>query len=257
MSCLALPTFAPTPTLAAELRIDIQQFNRMTMQAGPFEDRLFYDPLRQAYATDRVLSAQPNDAWYSTVIRAAARLTLFEQFSATLQIDTGEVRPVGRRHRAVVLSPEAGIRPGAARLVETTEIDSAATAGGQPFGEVARQSGFVREIHGSVDLDLGLAIDLGLIEMRIGDGFVFDGTALGGRVHLDIDALADVPLHVTGHIASPLGWASPSATGSSLKCAWPGEFHCWNPWPSSPWAGGTTDRASTTCTRPGSPKSLR
>jgi hypothetical protein len=207
---LAVGLFA-APASALELRLDLQQFNRLTGQIGPPEDRLRFDPDRDGYATERVGRHLPEDLWYSTVVRAGARLTAWEHYALTVQFDTGELRPVGRRPRTTGFIARTGPRTNLERIVDTVEDDRAATAGGQPIGAAASQRGFVREAYASADWVAGLAVDLGLLEVQLGESFIYDGVALGGRLHLDFEALADMPLHLTSQ------WATPVLPGESVS----------------------------------------
>jgi hypothetical protein len=112
-------------------RLDVQLglFNRLEVRADPPETLLRWDPARSRLASDAYLAPGGEDIAHAVVANARFKLAVTRELFIAFDVDTGAIRPVGRRPARTTLDfGEAGTFGG----VPTTGWDDGPTTAGRP-----------------------------------------------------------------------------------------------------------------------------
>ena len=200
----------PSPALAWELELDLGLYNRLTVQQNHVERLLRYDTTAGSFAVDRYLAPRVDHTSYALYARAAAHLEATSWLGVGLAVDSGLLNPAGRVPRGadVRLGPATykGLSlPAYTVPVTTTEDDRKVTANGQPVGDEARQTFFIRSAYVRLAApETGwLGVTLGRQSMEVGGGLIYNDSGLGAELLMDLEALRDVPLRASLKVLLP------------------------------------------------------
>ncbi len=200
----------PSPAQAWELELDLGLYNRLTVQANHVDRLLRWDTAAGGFAVDRYLAPRLDRTYYGLYARAAAHLEATPWLGFGLAVDSGLFDPTGRVPRAgeVRLGPATykGVNlPAYNAPVTTTEDERKVTANGQPVGDEARQTFFIRQAYMRLSApETGwLAATLGRQSLEVGGGLIYNDSGLGAELLLDFEALRDVPLRASLKVLLP------------------------------------------------------
>ena len=197
----------PSPASAVEeLQVELGLFNRFTLRRHQIERLLRYSVANQAFDTAAYQAPGVNEAYYSFLLSAGLYLEPTRWLGLGLQLDSGEVNPTGRL-------PEEGSIPLTSGLGSvlgdpptlTTEDRRLVTASGQPIGDEARSTLFVRQafVRLAAPETAWLEARAGRIATEAVSSLVYNDFALGGQITLDLERLRDWPWRVTARALLP------------------------------------------------------
>ena len=208
---------------------------RFTGQAALPSTQVLFDPTAQAFATGLYLTPGAAQAYGSGLAFVSAGWEATPWLGFRLDVDSGLVRSQAFPETVVVCaaagSPSGLVPVGpsttcltAARAVLPTTTNGSAqlTSNGQPFGDEARQTAFVRQLYADAVAGRAGAFHarLGRQRLRVADGLVYDDWGLGLSLDLDVGAFGP-PLSVSAAVfypsrAWPTGsaWSYPAVSAS-------------------------------------------
>jgi hypothetical protein len=197
------PTRAPA---LEELQLELGLHNRFTLRRNGIERLLRYSEALQAFDGPGYHRAAVDETYYSFLASAGIYLEPTRWLGLGLQLDSGEVNPTGRLPREGTVQLSSAL----ASVFEdppvlTTEDRRLVTASGQPIGQEARSTAFVRQafLQLSAPETAWLTARAGRVATDVGSSLIYDDFGLGGRIVADLERLRDWPLRLSAKALLP------------------------------------------------------
>jgi len=196
----ALLMAAPSTAAAWELDLDLGLYNRFNLLENQVERLLRYDPDSDAFDAASYLTPTNDRIYYSLVVRAALEVEATSWLGFGLQVDTGELQPVGQWPATAEISlasvPDLVSQTVGPLPVYSTANSEGVTSNGQPIADEAEETLFIRQVFVSLTAPetAWLTARIGRIAARAGRGLIYDDYGLGAELQFDLDRLRGTPL---------------------------------------------------------------
>ena len=191
----------PLPALAWELELDLGLYNRLMVQANHVERMLRYSTERQTFDVGGYLAPRVDEINYALFARASIYLEATSWLGYGLTVDSGQLKPAGRlpRYEEVQIGAASykGVNlPAFRQQLYTTDHERKVTSNGQAIGEEARESFFIRQalVRLTAPETGWLTASVGRLAANVGGSLIYNDSALGAQLLLDLDALKDWPV---------------------------------------------------------------
>ena len=174
--------------------------NRFHLQHNGIERYLRYSETRQLFDTKNYLAPKNHDVQYGVSVNALLKLEATSWFSVDLAIDSGEIRPIGRLPAAVVLPlPDKVAVYLPDPVAQATRDEHLVLSNGQPIADEAEQTLFVREasMRFAIPETEWLAVEIGRMVSSVGSNLIYNDSALGLAMIVDLEPLNRLPLRFT------------------------------------------------------------
>jgi hypothetical protein len=231
--CLTLLTIVTslggTAWAEVELELELGLYNRFTLQRNRVEQLLRYDPQRGAFDSGSYLAPRLDETSYSLLASAGVYLQATSWLGVGLSVDSGQLVPAGGTLPAAGTVPLSStiytqldtIFPGAlpqSLPVITTDDRRVVLANGQPVGDEAKETLFIRQafVRLSAPRTEWLSARLGRISTAVGRSLIYDDFGLGASLQADLERLKDWPLRLGLQALFPTRAWDGSGLGSPL-----------------------------------------
>lgn len=209
LTLLALALALLCPATAAgleELELELGLFNRFTLRRNHVERMLRYSEPAAAFDGRSYLAPRVDQLYYSFLVRAGLYLEPTRWLGVGLTVDSGEVVPTGQ----LPAEGRVPLSSGLSAVLEdppvlTTEDRRRVTASGQPIGDEARSTFFIRQafVRLAAPQTAWLTLRAGRIATEAATNLVYDDFGLGARLEADLERLRDWPIRVTAQALLP------------------------------------------------------
>jgi hypothetical protein len=171
--------------------------NRLHLQKNTIERLLRYSEERQLYDTRNYLAPYRNNVQYGLSASAQLKLEANDWFSVELAIDSGEMRPIGRLPQPVVVPlPDKVAAYLPDPIAQSTRDERRYLSNGQPFADEAEETYFIRQasLRFAIPETEWLSVEIGRMVSSVGSNLIYNDSALGIGVVIDLEPTKDIPL---------------------------------------------------------------